>query len=66
MSPMIGINNFHNKKKQKRPDSTSAENIDSPNLHSITCIATYLVYVEKKLFDISRKLIIGNNIEIHF
>ena len=33
MSPMIGINNFHNKKKW--PDSTSAENIDSPNFTNI-------------------------------
>ena len=32
MSSIIGINNFH---KKKRPDSTSAENIDSPNFINI-------------------------------
>ena len=32
MSPIIGINNFH---KKNRPDSTSAENIDSPNFTNI-------------------------------
>ena len=32
MSPIIDINNFH---KKKRPDSTSAENIDPPNFINI-------------------------------